>query len=97
MAAVDCSQASSRKVCEQHAVRSFPTLKLFGSDLKPNPYTGEPMKDLEDYRGEGRRGWVGCRVWVDKRTKGNMRLGNADLIVRVWCVWMLVAHSPLHA
>ncbi|KAI8463550.1 MAG: hypothetical protein J3K34DRAFT_526895 [Monoraphidium minutum] len=52
VAAVDCSTAANRMMCGTYGVRAFPTLKLFGPDLKPNPYTGDKMKDIEDFKGE---------------------------------------------
>jgi hypothetical protein len=51
VAAVDCSKAEARPLCALHVVRGFPALKLVGADLKTNPYTGEPMKDVEEYKG----------------------------------------------
>jgi hypothetical protein len=51
VAAVDC-KAEGAALCQHHAVRSFPTLKLFGSELTTNPYTGKPMKELMDYEGK---------------------------------------------
>lgn len=51
VAAVDCSRPDSRRLCESYAVRGYPSLRLFAPDLKPNPYTGEAMKDVEEYKG----------------------------------------------
>jgi len=51
VAAVDCSQEAARKLCAQHVGKGFPTLKLVGADVKVNPYTGEPMKDVDEYKG----------------------------------------------
>lgn len=29
-------------------VRGFPTIKLYGPELKSNPYTGKPYKEFEE-------------------------------------------------
>ncbi|KAK9818342.1 hypothetical protein WJX72_010973 [[Myrmecia] bisecta] len=51
VSAVDCDDAGNRKLCSEHGVQGFPTIKIFPVERKKNPYTGKLGKMAVDYNG----------------------------------------------
>ena len=49
--AVDCDDASNKKLCSSQGIKGYPTLKLFGPEKMKNPYTGEFYREPIDFHG----------------------------------------------
>ena len=49
--AVDCDDASNKKLCASQGIEGYPTLKLFGPEKMKNPYTGEFYREPIDFHG----------------------------------------------